>query len=150
MSTIQAKDLTQEAPRSAYDTSLGGYAILARAVDKGRATIAGTNGEFNFNCPADNMFLEFKGLKGEELKDVLASGASDEEVLEWVNSNGIPRTPEEIKEWSESHKSDFTYANHPDEGKRAWFIGECQRLGLDPTRTTLFDYLDVDDKTIGK
>ena len=61
-----SKDLTKVAPRSAYE-KINGYGILARAIDKGRATIAGTNGEFNFDCPVDNKLLHFVGLKGEDL-----------------------------------------------------------------------------------
>jgi hypothetical protein len=39
-----AKDLTREPPRSPR-VRLGGYVIMARMIDKGRATINGTNGE---------------------------------------------------------------------------------------------------------
>lgn len=150
MSNIQAKDLTKEAPRSAYDTSLGGYAILARAIDKGRATIAGTQGEFNFDCPVDNMLFSFINVSGEDFKNALEEGKTDEEMVAWVKENGTPKTDEELEAWADSHHSDYTYTNHPDEGKKAWFHGECERLGLDPETTTLFDYLDVDDKLIGK
>ena len=37
-------DLTQRPPRSTR-CRLGGYALLPRMLDKGRATIAGKNGE---------------------------------------------------------------------------------------------------------
>jgi hypothetical protein len=145
---MTSKDLTKEAPRSPYE-KIGGYAILARAIDKGRATIAGTNGEYSFDCPVDNMLLSFIGLKGEDLKKVLADGASDQEVLEWVKKNGTPHTDAEIEKWSESFRSDYTYSTDP--AKKGWFHGECERLKLDPMKTTLFDYLEVDDKvTFGK
>lgn len=143
---IEAKDLTKVAPRSAYDTSLGGFAILARAIDKGRATIAGTNGDYNFDCPVDNMLFSFKGVKGEDFEAELREGKTDEEMLAWFQANGIQKTDEEIKAWSDSHHSNYSYAHHEDAGKQAWFRGECARLGLDADKTTLFDYLDVDDK----
>ncbi len=141
---IHAKDLTKEAPRSAYET-INGFAILARAIDKGRATIAGTNGDYNFDCPVDNMILGFVGIKGEELKAKLAAGATDEEIGQWMKEVS-GKSDGDIAAWSNSFRSDFSYANHPDEGKRAWFRGECERLGLNPETTTLFDYLEVDDK----
>jgi hypothetical protein len=144
MKDIKAKDLTKVAPRSAKEL-LGGYAILARAIDKGRATIAGTNGEYNFDCPVDNMFLKFTGIKGPDMKAFLAEGHTDEEVLAWVKANSIPKTDAEIEAWSESFNSDYSYSTDP--AKSGWFNGECQRLGLDPAKTTLFDYLDVDDKS---
>ncbi|MEN9649377.1 MAG: hypothetical protein RL094_344 [Candidatus Parcubacteria bacterium] len=144
MTNIASKDLTKVAPRSAYET-INGFAILARAIDKGRATIAGTNGDYNFDCPVDNMILNFVGIKGEELRAKLEAGATDEEIGTWVKE-ASKKSDEEIKAWSESFKSDFSYAHHPDAGKQAWFRGECERLGLNADTTTLFDYLDVDDK----
>lgn len=139
-----SKDLTKEAPRSAYE-KINGYGILARAIDKGRATIAGTNGDFNFDCPVDNMLLTFTGIKGDDLKAELAAGKTDEEIGAWVKEKSIPHTDEEIAAWNESHHHDFSYHNHADAGKKAWFDGECVRLGLDPAKTTLFDMLDADD-----
>ena len=142
-----SKDLTKEAPRSAYE-ELNGYSILARAIDKGRATIAGTNGDFNFDCPVDNKLLSFTGIKGDDLKAELAAGKSDEEIGAWVKEKSVPHTDEEIAAWNESHHHDFSYSTDPQ--KSGWFNGECTRLGLDPAKTTLFDMLDEDDKTIGK
>jgi hypothetical protein len=140
---IQAKDLTKVAPRSPYEL-LGGFAILARAIDKGRADIVGTNGEYNFDCPVDNMLLSFKGIKGSDFREYLKEGHTDSDVVEWFKKNGIQKTDEEISKWSNSFKSDFSYSTDPQ--KSGWFIGECERLNLDPKTTTLFDYLDVDDR----
>jgi hypothetical protein len=143
---IKGKDLTQEAPRSAYER-IGGFAIIARTIDKCQALLGGNIGEFHFDCPVDNMLFGFKGIKGDDFKAYVAEGHSDEEIAEWVKSNGIPKTDEEISAWSDHFKSDFSYATDP--AKKDWFIGECTRLGLDPEKTTLFDMLDADDKTIG-
>ena len=49
---IFAPDLTQRAPRSPR-SRLGGYALLPRMLDKGRATIVNKNGEYHFDCPLD-------------------------------------------------------------------------------------------------
>jgi hypothetical protein len=137
-----AKDLNREAPRSPRQR-LGSYALMARMIDKGRATIAGTAGEYHFDCPVDNMLFSFKGVKGDEVREVLESGTSDLEILEWFNAHGTPKTEAEIKAWSAQVEA----ANpSSDPQKREWFVGECKRLGLDPGRTTLFDYLDEDDK----
>lgn len=137
-----ARNLTLEAPRSPR-SRLGGYVIMARMIDKGRATINGTNGEYHFDCPVDNMLFGFKGVEGQEVRQVLASGASDEDVLTWVNQHGTPRTDAEIKAWSAGTEAGRPY---DDPEKREWFTGECSRVGLDPARATLFDYLDTDDR----
>ena len=78
--TTQAPDLTQRPPRSPR-VRLGGYAILPRCLDKGRALLAGKNGEYNYDCPLDQRVLEFAGIKGDALKKQLALGKSDSEIL---------------------------------------------------------------------
>ena len=137
-----AKNLTQVAPASPR-VRTGGYALLARMADKGRAAIAGTNGEYHFDCPLDNYLFDFKGVKGEAVKPLLESGATDEEIAAWLDKNGTPKTAEEIKAWSDYVEAANPY--HIPE-KREWFVGECANVGLDPQTSTLFDYLEADDK----
>lgn len=137
-----ARDLTKEAPRSPR-VRIGGYAILARMADKGRATLNGTAGGYHFDCPVDNMLFGFKGVTGAQVRPLLASGASDEQIAAWLDKHGTPKTAAEIKAWSDSVEASRPYDNpeHKD-----WFSGECSRLGLKPQTTTLFDYLEADDR----
>lgn len=139
---MSTKDLTKQAPASPR-TRIGGYAILARAIDKGRAAIAGTVGEYNFDCPLDNDLFSFKGVSGADLKKQLENGASNDEVASWLNQNGTPKTPAEIAAWSDEIETVNPY-NNP--AKKDWFEGACKELGLDPATTTLFDFLEADDK----
>ncbi|MFA6463463.1 MAG: DUF5069 domain-containing protein [Candidatus Paceibacterota bacterium] len=106
---MNARDLTKEAPRSPYE-QINGFAILARSIDKCRSFLAGTVGEYHFNCPLDKMIFGFKGIDAEEFKDFVATGASDEEIGKWVFEHGVPKTEDEIKAWSESFHSDFSYS----------------------------------------
>jgi len=137
-----AKDLNEEPPRGPRER-LGGYVILARCLDKGRAELNNTAGEFHFNCPLDNMLFSFKEVNGEEVRKVIEEEASDEEVLDWLNSHGKPKTAEEIAEWSAQMEKVRPF---DDPERREWFAGECQKLGLDPAATTLFEYLEEDDR----
>ena len=139
--TITAKNLTKEPPRSPRNR-LGGYSLAARMIDKGRAAIAGTVGEYHYACPLDQMLCEFKGVHADEVKKQLASGATDEQVVAWLNSHGTPKTAEEIQAWSAGIESYRPYDN-PE--KKEWFAGECARLGLKPEASTLVDYLETDD-----
>jgi hypothetical protein len=143
---IKGKDLTKEAPRSPR-TRLGNYVIMARMIDKGRAVISGNVGEFHFDCPLDNMLFGFKGVKGSQVKELLEQGKSDEEILAWFDKNGTPKTSAEVKTWSDELEAYLPYNN---EEKKEWFISVTEPLGLDPAKTTLFGFLDADDKTIGK
>src|SRR5437773_12440719 len=97
----KAKDLTKEPPRSPR-LRIGGYALLARMADKGRSTLNGTVGEYHFDCPVDNLLFGFKGVKSTEVKPLLASGASDEQIAAWLNTHGTPKTAAEVKAWSNS------------------------------------------------
>jgi hypothetical protein len=90
------KDLTKEAPRSPR-VRMGGYALMARMIDKGRATLNGTNGEYHFACPLDQMLFSFKGVATDDVKTVLASGAADDEVATWFDEHGTPKSADEIK-----------------------------------------------------
>ena len=97
---LNAPNLTKQPPRSPR-VRLGGYAVLPRMLDKGRATIAGTNGEYNYACPLDERLMEFAGIDAEALKQQLASGKGDKEILDWVQANSkMKRTPGEIEAWS--------------------------------------------------
>jgi hypothetical protein len=97
---IYALDLTKQAPRSPR-VRLGGYAILARCIDKGRATIVGKNGEYHFDCPHDQHILNFAGIKGAALKKQLALGKSDSEILEWITKTSTTKPqPWQIAQWS--------------------------------------------------
>lgn len=118
---------------------------MARMIDKGLATIAGTAGEYHFDCPVDNLLFAFKGVEDHDVRELLESGASDQEVVEWFNHHGARKTGAEIEAWSAEMES-MSYAHDADPKKREWFAGECKRLGLDPARATLFDYLEADDK----
>jgi hypothetical protein len=122
---------------------IAGYALLARMADKGRDTIAGTAGEYHFDCPLDNMLFGFKGVKGSEVKPLLESGADDEEIAKWLNMHGTSKTVSEVRQWSDSVEAVRPY---DDPEKREWFTDECRKLGLDAKSATLFGMLEKDDR----
>jgi hypothetical protein len=139
---VTGKDLTKEAPRSPR-IRVGGYAILGRTIDKCRALVAGNIGEYHFDCPLDNRLFGFKGVKGDDFKAQIEKGASDQQMAEWLDQNGEKKTLEEIKRWSDEVEATDPY-NNPE--RRDWFTEQVRPLGLDPAKTTLFDWLEVDDK----
>ncbi len=136
------KDLTKEPPRSPK-TRLGDYVILARTIDKCRALLWGNIGEYHFDCPLDNMLFGWKGVNADEFKAELERGATDEEMVQWMNSHGEKKSPEEVRQWSDGMLAVNPY-NNPE--RRDWFVEQTKPLGLDASKTTLFDWLDADDK----
>ena len=135
-------DLTKEAPRSPK-TKLGGFVILARTIDKCRAMLWGNIGEYHFDCPLDNMLFGPAGVKGDDFKAQIEGGASDEEMVAWMKDSGSLKTESEIAAWSEGMMAANPYEN-PE--KRDWFVEQVSVYKLDPKTTTLFDWLDVDDR----
>ena len=98
---ISAPDLTKRPPRSPR-ARLGGYVLLPRMLDKGRADIAGKIGEYKYACPLDQRFIDFVGIDPVALRGELASGKGDGEIIEWINTTAkYKRTPWEIEQWSE-------------------------------------------------
>ena len=140
---IYAPDLTQRPPRSVR-VRLGGYVLLPRMLDKGRATIAGKNGEYHFNCPLDQHILGFLGIDAEALKTELAKDISDEEVLAWITTNAKhKRSPWEISQWS-----DYQDRRGPDGDAEtlAFFAGYAAKLSKTrEDQRTWADILDIDD-----
>ena len=98
-STIHALDLSNTFPRSPRAT-LGGYVIAGRTLDKCRAVLAGTAGDYHFDCPLDQLFLTFAGITAEDFKAFVATGADDAAVAEWIQSNATEHTQEELVQWN--------------------------------------------------
>jgi len=92
-------DLTKEYPRSPRET-LAGYVIAGRALDKCRAVIAGTNGEYHFNCPLDRQFFDFTGINSAEFKALAKTGADDAAVAAWVQEHSKIKDRAEIVQWN--------------------------------------------------
>src|SRR3981189_3867772 len=93
-------DLTQRPPRS-FRVRLGNFVILARMLDKGRATLARKNGEYNYNSGTDQHLVRFLGFDPEALLKELATGKGDGEILGWVQSHSkLRRAPVEREAWA--------------------------------------------------
>jgi hypothetical protein len=86
-----ARDLRREEPRSPYE-ELGGEAHAARTLDKCRATLVGWNGEFKFGCPMDLHLFAETGIDIREFEEFVATGASDDEVAQWIQQHSRART----------------------------------------------------------
>jgi hypothetical protein len=140
--SLHTPDLTKQPPRSPR-VRLGGYVILPRCLDKGRATIAGKHGEYHYACPLDERFLNFVGINAAALKKELAKGKGDGEILQWIEKNAKhKRTDSEIVAWS-SHAEQRPPA---DTEAREYFNGLHKKAGAHREDiVTWFDLLDLDD-----
>jgi Domain of unknown function (DUF5069) len=144
MSTaIISVDLTRRPPRS-MRVRLGGFVILARMLDKGRALLAKKNGASNYNSPTDQHLVRFLGFDPEALLEELAAAKGDGEILQLVLTNAkTPRKPWEIQTWSA-----YLDDRGPDSDAEtltgfAEYVGQHSKTRKDIK--TWFDALDLDD-----
>jgi hypothetical protein len=142
MALKNAPDLTKRPPRSPR-VRLGGYAVLPRMLDKGRATVAGTQGEYKYACPLDMRLIEFLGIEPGALKKQLAAGKGDREVLEWIQKNAKhKRTEPEIVAWTAWQEQ-----RAPSDSESREYFNQLHSK-VAPKREDIsswFDLLDVDD-----
>jgi hypothetical protein len=136
-------NLTQRPPRSPR-VRLGGYVLLPRLLDKCRAELAGANGEYHFNCPLDQRFFSFTGIKAEALKAEVAKGLGDGDMLAWIEANApIKHADHEIAQWSA-----YREAAVPSDNESREFVSSQVAAGGGAAREdigTWFEYLDFDD-----
>jgi len=139
---LSSPNLARHPPRSPR-ARLGGYVILPRMLDKGRAALSGNNGEYHYNCPLDQRLLSFIGIDPEALKAELAKGKGDSETLEWINANSTNKpTPWEIAAWSAYQEE----RGADDVESREFFTSLLAKLSK--TREDVrgwFELLDLDD-----
>lgn len=96
---LLAKDLNREFPRSPRET-LAGYVIAARMLDKCRAHLNGSLGDYKFDCPLDRQFFDFTGIAVEPFKEMVSTGATDAEVAAWITANAQKQPRIEIIKWN--------------------------------------------------
>ncbi len=78
---LLARDLRdgKQFPRSPRET-LADYVLAARAVDKCRAVLVGSEGEYHSNCPLDQRWLKFAEIDYDDFRSFVATGATDDEI----------------------------------------------------------------------
>ncbi|MGL3709382.1 DUF5069 domain-containing protein [Leptospirillum ferriphilum] len=136
-------DLTKQFPRSPVDR-LGGMDHLKRVIDKARAHVAGTLGEYTYNCPLDQAFFSFFGLDHEKFAEAVKSRPGDQDMLAWVHSQA-PRSknPEEVESFNREYES-----RSPDSPEK-WDYFRSVRDSLAPGRTDITTWvklLDLEEK----
>jgi len=102
---LLARDLRdgKQFPRSPRAT-LAGYVLAARAVDKCRAVLVDWQGEYHSNCPLDQRWLNFAEIDYGNFRSLVATGATDDEIAEWIELNAKKRPRAEIVAWNNKER----------------------------------------------
>ncbi|AFS53749.1 DUF5069 domain-containing protein [Leptospirillum ferriphilum] len=147
---VEDKDFIRLAIRSPRET-LGDFPILPRLIDKIRLHLSGQLPPVyvgNLLMPPpylDGRFLSFVEISPEEMSEIVASGIGDEQILAWVRSRGVPRSPEEIEKWR------FSIENSPvPEDRVAHRVSAYPEVAarFDVSNMSPFDLLDLDEGRI--
>ena len=138
-------DLTKAYPRSPHSL-FGAYVMLGRTIDKARAHNAGRLGEYKYNCPLDQLILEFVGISHEDLADAVRTRPQDGEMLEWVEGVARPHAQEEVGRFN-----DLMRDRAPEtEEQKAHFLELRDKVAPGRTDvTTWFDLIDADEERLG-
>ena len=144
--SLPARDLAREFPRSPRET-LAGYVVAARMLDKCRSSIAGTLGEYHFDCRLDRHFFEFTGLAADAFRAFVATGASDDEVAAWISRHARPRPRVEIIQWN-NRMRDLRLSDLPPEAQV--FLEDYIPKFLPKGRIVYrwFDVYDIEEKRL--
>ena len=144
-----ALDLTKVYPRSPR-AFFAGYILAGRILDKCRALLNGTAGEYVYNSRLDCLFFDFAGINADDFKNFVATGATDDEVAAWIQAKAVPHTPEEIAVWNFRLKCGRICDLPPD--RQAW-IQEYLIAHVKPEvhgRVLFnFDMLDAEEGRLG-
>lgn len=124
--------------------TLEGYVHLARMIDKCRAVLAGTEGEYIYPCPMDFRLLEFAGLSDAQFTEAVKRNQTDERVAAWFRGAAKPHTPAELNEWNE-----MMLQRGPSSPESAEKFNKY-RDAVDPSRTDLTAWSDLQDLEEGR
>lgn len=132
-------------PRSGRE-QLGGIVFLPRTIDKMRAYIAGTAGEYNALRGLSSRLFNLFGVSAEQLVEAVKQNPTDEGVLCWLQTNAPNKpTQQEIEAYNQA-----VLAAGPanDEGM-ARFRANLDRLGFGH-RTDVKTHVDAEDLEEGR
>lgn len=136
-------DLTKNFPRSPVDR-LGGMDHLKRVLDKAKAHLAGTLGDYLYNCPLDQGFFSYFGIDHEKFAQAVKTHSDDQSMLAWVREHSPrARDPKEIELFNREYES-----RGPDSPEK-WEYFRSTRDKLAPGRNDIVTWvklLDLEEK----
>ena len=136
-------DLRTQFPRS-MRTTLAGWVHLARMIDKCRATLARTEGDYIYPCPLDERLLEFAGITSEQFTAAVAANPTDAGILEWFGRTAKPHEPAELTAWNQQLLR--RGPSSPESTARF----NRYRNAVDPSRTDISAWSDLQDLEEGR
>jgi hypothetical protein len=136
-------DLRRSFPRS-MQSKREGYVHLARMIDKCRAVLAGTEGDYIYPCPMDERLMEFAGITADQFTAAVKPDPSDEVVAKWFTQTAKAHPPAELEAWNR-----MMLTRGPSTPEKQKYFNKL-RDAVDPARTDLTSWADLQDLEEGR
>jgi len=136
-------DLRRSFPRSMH-VKLEGYVHLARMIDKCRAVLAGTEGEYIYPCPMDEQLMKSAGITADQFTAAVKANPTDESVANWFTQTAKAHPPAEVEAWN-----GMMLNRGPSTPKKQEYFNKL-RDAVDPSRTDLTSWADLQDLEEGR
>ena len=117
---------------------------LARMIDKCRAVLAGTEGEYIYPCPMDERLMEFVCITPDQFTTSVKSNQTDEGVAEWFRRTAKTHPSVELEAWNR-----MMLNRGPSTQKKQDYFNKL-RDAVDPTRTDVTAWADLQDLEEGR
>jgi hypothetical protein len=113
-------------------------------IDKCRAVLAGTQGEYIYPCPLDERLLEFAAISSADFTEAVKAHPEDRGVVEWFIHAAAPHSAAERDAWNEALLR--RRPSTPESAERF----KQYRDAIDPSRTDLTAWADLQDLEEGR
>ena len=96
---------------------LGGYVWLPRVIDKARAKLGDSLGEYIYNCGSDQFFFAFTGLSADAFLEAVRTSPDDATVYAWFRKTAASHSDAEVRAFN----TNFAARGPDTPGARTWF-----------------------------
>ena len=132
-------------PRSGRE-KLGGIVFLPRSIDKVRAHLAGTAGEYNALRGLSSRLFNLFGVTAEQFMEAVKQTPTDDGVLRWLQQNA-PKKP--TQQEIEAYNQDVLSAGPANDEAMARFRANLEKLGFGH-RSDVKTHVDAEDLDEGR
>ena len=136
-------NLRSSFPRS-MRVKMAGFVHLARMIDKCRAVLAKTEGEYIYPCPMDDRLMEFAGITADQFTAAVKVNPSDDTVTKWFTQTAKAHTPAELESWNRMMLS------RGPSTPQSMVKFKKYLDAIDPSRTDLTAWADLQDLEEGR
>jgi hypothetical protein len=141
-------DLTKSYPRSPRER-LDGIPMLPRTIDKARAYVGGTLGEYKFgdNSGYDRELFETLGIDAESFLECIRQAPDDESVVRWLHANARTVDARDTKELIATLDA-MGLETDEDHAELTAYVAENAPASVRDKIKTWVDWIDFDEGRI--